>query len=223
MSLTKKLQALTVSGALALGIASNSARASLYDDFSSPALDTTKWEVRQDYEEQPFTEEYGVDANLENFHVKQNNLGDARTYLVPKRNFTAGEIFEYDIFYNSGSGNRVSMLLSDRNRMGIIGNWNYEFTGVPSTTPYHIKMIFGDGFIDQTISHPDGIPLQTGESPTSISRHDLTSYNEIYIGSAFGHNGIGHFDYDNFNITPEPSTLGLLGLGAFALLGKRRK
>ncbi|MDP2924822.1 MAG: hypothetical protein Q8N99_00460 [Nanoarchaeota archaeon] len=170
----------------------------LYDDFSSGTLNTQKWEVRQDYEGWPFTEEYGVENGV--FHTKQNTLGNAGTFLVPTHKFSAGETFEYDIIYNSGTGNRISMLLADRNRMGIVGNMNSEFTGIPSTTPYHVKMVFGDGFIDQIISNPNGIPLQIGDSPTSISRHDLTSYNELYIGVRTGHNGVAHFDYDNFTI-----------------------
>ena len=44
----------------------------VYDDFSSEALDASKWEVRQDVEGHPLTNEYWVDSELKNFHVQQS-------------------------------------------------------------------------------------------------------------------------------------------------------
>jgi len=168
----------------------------IYDDFSSQSLDTNKWDVRQDYEGWPFTNEYGLDTNSQNFHTKQNNVGGAGTFLVPTHKFSTGESFEYDINYNSGSGNRVSMLLVNNvNRMGIVGYWNGPENSDFGT--YHVEMTFGDGFIDQIIRSPDG---------TESNRHDLIGLNEnheLYIGVRTGHNGLVDIDYDNFRICNE--------------------
>jgi len=220
MGLKKTLVGLVLGGAVILGLAGKASSAPvLYDDFSAPTLNSEKWEVKQDYEGWPFTDEYGVESGK--FSIRQNNIGNAGTFLVPTHRFSAGDIFEYDINYNSGEGNRVSMLLvNQQDRMGIVGNWNHEFTGVPSTIPYHIKMVFGDNWIEQTISNSEGVPLSTGDSPLSIDRKDFTTFNsphEIYIGMRTGHNGIGNFSYDNFyiDVVPEPSSLVLLGLGLF--------
>ena len=76
-----------------------------YDDFSSGALDTSKWEIRQDVENRPFMDEYGLDSVLKNFHTQQNTIGDARTYLFPKHTFTKGDIIEYDFDVISKEGN----------------------------------------------------------------------------------------------------------------------
>jgi len=156
----------------------------LYDDFSSGILDGKKWEVRQDYEGWAFTDEYGLDSSSQNFHTQQNNKLNSGTFLVPTHKFLAGEIFEYNITYNGGEGNHVSnVFVNKANRFGTVGYWN---EGGSEIKTYYIKLEFGDGW---------------------IKFNDITTYAlstsppyEIYIGTRTGHNGIGHFDYDNFYI-----------------------
>jgi hypothetical protein len=97
----------------------------VYDDFSSETLDTSKWEIRQDVEGQPFMEEYGVDSDLENFHTKQNTLADRRVYLFPKRTFTTGDVLEYDTEVISKQGNWMQMTLLTGDQYARIGGLGY--------------------------------------------------------------------------------------------------
>ena len=58
----------------------------LYDNFSDGFLNKEKWEIRQDPEGQPFTDEYGVefvDGSFV-FHIEQMSIGSHRTFLVPR-------------------------------------------------------------------------------------------------------------------------------------------
>jgi hypothetical protein len=52
------------------------------------------------------------------------------------------------------------------------------------------------------------------------------TWTTIFIGAqSFGNSGItsvGGFHYDNVTFTPEPATMSLLGLGALALIRKRK-
>ncbi|MEK6935230.1 MAG: PEP-CTERM sorting domain-containing protein [Nanoarchaeota archaeon] len=215
MSFKKTLTNIIFTGALALGGLSEQAKATLYDDFSSPTLNTSKWDVRQDYEGWAFSDEYGIENGV--FHTQTNNARDTGTFLVPKHQFVAGDTFEYDLNYNGGTGNRVSMLfVNKQNRYGLVGNWNGS--GNQSFGTYHIKLEFLENgiksnFQDLDFSFPGGILPTTSNAPY-----------EIYIGMRTGGNGTAHFDYDNFYINgvPEPATLSLLALGSLALLKKRK-
>lgn len=163
----------------------------VYDDFSSGVLDTSMWEIRQDYEGQPLIADSSLDITEQNFHTAQDSIiGDHRTYLVPTQKFKAGDIFEFDLDFISANGNSMVMLLIDnQNRIGLGGCW--DGTCQPFQT-YHIKLEFKEGVIK--ITHD----LWSDEvSINSNSEH------EIYIGTVFGHNGIGHIDYDNFKLCKE--------------------
>ena len=160
----------------------------VYDDFSSDTLDTSKWEIRKDYEGQPFIADSGLDADLENFHTRQDSiLGDHRTYLVPKYKFKAGDMLEYDINFIYAEGNSVNMFLVDNQyRFGLGGCWD----GVCRPfEKYHNKIEFGEGQI----------------TFNEVTTHTINNNveHEVYIGTVFGHNGIGHIDYDNFIICTE--------------------
>ena len=169
----------------------------LYDDFSSGTLDTSKWEIRQDVENQSFMNEYWIDSNLGNFHTQQNTTGDYRVYLVPKRNFTTGDVLEYDTNLISKENNYMQMVLLTGDqyiRVGIFGNSSgtqgYDELGIS-----HIKIEFQENNFYLERTTPSGITL--------IDNLPLTKTNgnyELYIGSVSGHNGKVHIDYDNFSI-----------------------
>ena len=171
-----------------------------YDDFSSGSLDTSKWEVRQDVEGQPFMDEYLVDTILQNFHTQQNILGDRRIYLVPKYTFTTGEVFEYDFNVVSKEGNYMQMdlLTGDQYiRLGIMGYINgiqgYDELGVS-----HIKIEFQENNLHFERTTPSNITL----TDDLILTNSNGNY-EFYIGSLSGHNGKTHIDFDNFVICSE--------------------
>ena len=175
----------------------------VYDDFSSGVLNTSKWEVRQDVEGQPFTDEYWVDSGLQNFHTQQNTIGDKRVYLVPKRNFTTGNILEYDFNVISKEGNYMQMDLLTGNQyirvgiMGYIGGvQGYDELGIS-----HIKIEFQENNLHLERTSPSNVNL--------IDNLALTNTNgnyELYIGSVF--TNPSHIDYDNFKLcteVPEPT------------------
>lgn len=181
----------------------------VYDNFSSGTLDTSKWEIRQDVEGQPFIEEYWVDTNLGNFHTQENTIGDKRVYLVPKHSFTTGDVLEYDFNVVSKEGNYMQMDLLTGNqyiRVGIMGYISgvqgYDELGVS-----HIKIEFQENNFHLERTSPSNVTL--------IDNLALTGANgtyELYIGSVSGHNGRTHIDYDNFKFcteqeeSPQPPT-----------------
>lgn len=164
----------------------------LYDDFSSETLDTNKWEVRQDYEGWSFTNEYGLESILEGeiengmFHTKQNIIGNAGTFLVPKYKFEEGDVFEYDVIYNGGTGNHThNIFVNKTKRIGLESTFGYWNGGNPTPGTYHMKLTFSN----------KGINV----NGTNYTLIDNPPY-EIYIGTRTGNNGTGHFDYDNFHL-----------------------
>ncbi len=175
----------------------------IYDNFSSGVLDTSKWEIRQDYEGQPFTDEYWVDSGLKNFHTQQNTIEDKRVYLVSKHNFTTGDVLEYDFNVISKEGNYMQMdlLTGDQYiRIGIMGYiggvQGYDELGIS-----HIKIEFQENNLHLERTSPSNVTL--------IDNLPLTNANgsyELYIGSVF--TNPAHIDYDNFKLCaeiPEPS------------------
>lgn len=171
-----------------------------YDDFSSGVLDTNKWEIRQDVEGQPLTDEYWVDSGLENFHIQQNTIGDRRTYLFPKHTFTTGDILEYDFNVISKEGNYMQMdlLRGDQYiRVGIMGYIN-GVQGYDELGTSHIKIEFQENNFHLERTSPSDVTL--------IDNLALTNANgsyELYIGAVSGHNGRMHMDFDNFELCTE--------------------
>ena len=113
----------------------------LYDDFSSGSLNNSLWEIRQDVEGQPLTDEYGVENENGNFvfHILKNSTGDKRTYLFPNRTFTTGDKFEWGsnlVSYQDGFAGMVLLTGDQYIRIGIqtpgilpdeIGVWHITF------------------------------------------------------------------------------------------------
>ncbi len=182
----------------------------LYDDFSSGALNSSKWE-ESTFHGDPFTDEHFVNVTEEVYRIAQNSPGDAETNLAPKRHFIAGESFSYDIIYNGGSGNHFSQPLINGNYppsqiesclapggCGPIGFWN----GVPDLQAqigvYKINFSFSPNEVKMIAIRPDNVTIIntfTGNSEP---------YN-ITINTHTGHNGLMHFDYDNVVICSEQS------------------
>jgi len=172
----------------------------VYYDFSSGQLNESKWEIRQDVEGQPFTDEYWVDSDLENFHIQQNEIGDRRTYLFPKHSFTTGDVLEYDFNVISKEGNYMQMdlLTGDQYiRVGIMG-YNNGVQGYDELGISHIKIEFQENNFHLERTSPSGIFL--------VDDLYLTNPNgnyELYIGAGSGHNGRMHMDFDNFELCTE--------------------
>lgn len=210
-----------LSAGILVGLASSqSAKSALYDDFSSGVLDTTKWTISQDIENQQLTDEYGVDSELKNFHTRQIQIGDRRTYLKPTREFNAGETLTYQATYLSGMGNNGHIILVNNrvtpNRHGIFGFNNSPQPYQDGFGTYNIQLNFLQNGVNISGQGPNGLvwydqPMNQSESAPYT----------LYIGSFSGHNGNTHIDLDNFHITHEPSSLEILGPG-IATLARRR-
>ena len=169
----------------------------VYDNFSSGNLNTSKWEIRQDVENQPFMEEYWIDNESLNFHTLQNTTGDHRVYLFPKYNFTTGDVLKYDFNVVSKENNyiQIDLLTGDQYiRVGIMGFIN-TMQGYDELGKSHIKIEFQENNFHLERTSPSNITL--------IDNLPLTKTNgtyELYIGSVSGHNGRVHIDYDNFEL-----------------------
>lgn len=185
-----------------INLASATQVCEIYDDFSSGVLDTEKWEIRQDVEGQPLMDESLVDTDLENFHTQQNEIGDRRTYLFPKKTFTTGDILEYDFNVISKEGHYGQMVLLTEDqyiRVGIMG-YNNGVQGYDEIGISHVKIEFQENNFHLERTSPSNVTL--------IDNLPLTNANgtyELYIGSFSGHNGKTHIDFDNFELCTEVS------------------
>jgi len=186
----------------------------LYDDFSSGALDSSKW-TESLFNGPPFPEFHAVSS--EAYNVYQTSVGDTTIILSPNRQFASGDVFQFDLTYNSGSGNNsVNFLLNNAYipnvdpqttplpGSGTIGYWN----GLPDTGnalgTYTIKESFFSDRVEQTITRPDS---------TTISHvYSGASYPYTFgINPHTGDNGTMNFSIDNAYLgnVPEPSALAL--------------
>jgi parallel beta-helix repeat protein len=172
----------------------------IYDNFSSGALNESKWEISQDVEGQPLIDEYWVDNVSENFHTQQNIIGDQRVYLVPKKQFTTGDKIKYETNLVSKEGNYMQMILLTGDqyiRIGISGYIN-GIQGYDELGTSHIELTFEENSL-----------VLSRESPSGEIFHDILNLNnhngtyEIYIGTVSGDNGKVHIDYDNFEVYTE--------------------
>jgi len=191
-----------VNGACRL-VGTNATNLTLYDDFSSGPLNTNKW-IELQFHNDPFTDEHFVNTTEGVYHIAQISVGDAETNLRPIINFTAGHSFSYEVIYKGGSGNHFSQPLINGNYpstqtnpclasggCGPIGYWN----GVPDLGAqigtYRINFDFFQNQVRMTAIRPDNITIIntfTGNSaPYTLD-----------INTHTGHNGLMHFDYDNF-------------------------
>lgn len=236
MKFLEKLAAGACAGVVVLG-ASKSAGDFLYDDFSSGSLDNTKWEVRQDPEGQPLTEEYGIQNGT--FTARNFNLPDRRTLLsLIGHTFQPGEELDYDVNYVSGSGNRAMVIFVDngpldRNNVGQIpyggGSIGYngqDFFAGNTFGNYHVNLNFKSGGLEVNITRPD-LSLYSEFFPASTffyggSSHSL--FPPFNVGFETWSNGSIQAEYDNVYVgeIPEAPTIEIISLGAILSLARRR-
>ncbi|MDO8460083.1 MAG: hypothetical protein Q7S74_03170 [Nanoarchaeota archaeon] len=178
----------------------------LYDDFSSGFLDSTKW-IESTFHGDPFTDEHFVNISEEAYHIEQNIEGDRETNLEPTRLFNAGDSFYYEVVYKGGSGNHQSQPLINGNYppsqiescnypiagCGAIGYMNdFPDLGAQIGT-YRINFEFFHNQVKMTTIRPDNVNII----------NTFTGNSEPYkltINTHTGHNGLMHFDLDNFYI-----------------------
>ncbi len=151
----------------------------IYDEFSGNSLDVTKWqETAESDSGTDFVSEHGVRNGA--YHTAQNEAANRAVNLITTRSFASGEIFEYDIFYSGGSGNRLSRIYFDGSEedlpineryldvrlarqgygrkgfatSGDIGYWNGESEVGNVVGKYHVKVDFLTTNTTVTLTNP---------------------------------------------------------------------
>ncbi|MBI5872147.1 hypothetical protein HZB88_03615 [archaeon] len=190
--------------------------AEVYDDFSSGELDEDLWTVSVGSVSN-YLEEYYLDTVNANYHTAKLTAGEASVLLIMNREFSAGDSISYEVNYVSGSGNAFSRLYIDGNYLelrmrdvdsydcgscptsGSIGYWNGDSEVGNSLGAYYVEVIFNEDTADISITNPEG----------EIWAYTTTSLSEPHtfgIETRTGHNGLVHFDYDNFEVLSEEET-----------------
>jgi len=170
----------------------------IIDNFSSSELNLDKWrEVPGSDINNIFLDEHGVQNGV--YHTANLIPSDKGSTLeMNNRVFKAGDIIEYDIYYNSGEGNRISVISIDESTKwwGVVGFWNGAQPAGNTFGKYHVKVVFTSNGVDVFVTNPEGIKLKMEGFPqVSGETHTLG------FGTRTGHNGVVHMDYDNVKIT----------------------
>jgi len=191
----------------------------LYDSFSGTILDNTKW-VEENLQAE--LNEHYIDTVTQTYHQAAIGItGDRETSLTLTRRFNASETLDYDVYYNSGSGNLLSRVwINDRPgdggdvetsacgpytpeltfaTGGAIGYWNgVSCIGQDVKGKYHIRIEFQENSVNVIFIDPNNNVI--GYTP--IYSMSVPPF-KIAISTRTGHNGIGHIDYDNFIINKD--------------------
>ncbi len=195
----------------------------LYDDFSSGSLNSTKWTELQ-IDGWPFPDQHYVNTTTQKYHFAQNSATPRGAGIKLNRTFLPGEKISYEVYFdlsqNGGvSGcfiNGVHCTLSGvvpnptpNPGSGAIGYWN-GLSDVGSVTGlYKITQEFNQNNITQTIIRPDNSIIQ--------HTYNSVSYPATFmIMSQTDSNGLMMTDFDNvyFSNSSIPQTNSSLPLVA---------
>ncbi|MEK6952767.1 MAG: hypothetical protein AABX29_07165 [Nanoarchaeota archaeon] len=180
----------------------------VYDDFSSGVLNASKWS--ESTATTFFTDEHFVDTSNENYHVAQYSAVNRDTKLIFNRDFFPGEEFKYTLTYNSGSGNQYSSVFpwgDDASAIiedcttpspgcGGVGYWNGETAIGIQKGNYLVAYQFFDNYVILNFTRPDNTNIWFKMSNLNPPYH-------FGVSTSTGHNGVMHFDYDNFELCTE--------------------
>ncbi len=187
------------------------ASASVYDDFSTGPLDTSKW-TEFPYND-PNIDEHYVDTVEQVYHAAQPTVvGNRQTFLKMNRLMNTGETLEFDAILVNRIGNAHMWMWFDGQPenwthitpcstpspgCAMIGYWNGEHDVGTALGKYHIKIVYDEGQASVTFTRPDNTTITDIMGLTSSPTHMFG------VSTLTGHNGEIHFDYDNFEITTE--------------------
>ncbi|MBI2675143.1 MAG: lamin tail domain-containing protein [Candidatus Aenigmarchaeota archaeon] len=176
----------------------------LYDDFSGNSLNLTKWNESTDF---AFTDMHGINTTEGAYHNSQIETVSpgTTTFLTMNRLIQATERLEFDIKYVSGEGNNIFYYyfngiapqhLFNCSNCGTIGFWNTNGSIGTDFGIYHFKIEFYQTGVYWQIRKPDSTLFIANFTNSPIL---IAPYSVKFI-TATGHNGLVHFDYDNFTI-----------------------
>jgi hypothetical protein len=183
----------------------------VYDDFSSPLLNTTKWTESTDLESWPLFDEHAVTSELR-YHTAQLAPDNRVILLTSNRVFVPGESLTYKTYVQSMSGNILSRptingipldLLAGSSCAGYstcadIGYWNGVSEAGDAPGLYVVSIAFSNGTINLTFTNPLSQTFTRTLGPV------IPPFT-FGVASRTGHDGVGHIDYDDFVITqPDP-------------------
>lgn len=187
-----------------------------YDDFSNGSLNPDKWteSTLTTYLDEHFisSEDGGV------YHTAQLNPGNADVVFTPTREFNPGEILEHTVNYVSGEGNQqFQYMFNDATWSGGytwledcttpspgcngIGHWNGDTDVGAQLGVYNRRLEFLEDRIFITTTRPDG--TQINHTAIDDGSGNLVPPYTVHLIPHTGHNGITHFDFDNFEICVE--------------------
>ena len=178
----------------------------VYDDFSQPVLNQSRWWVNADPQRQNVMDG-GIDKNLQTFYTQQNTTEDRRVYLVPKIQFTIGDQLSYDVNVINKSGHYGNLVLISQDdfpinnvfsRLGVVGYNNgpqpFDELGIS-----HIKLVFLEKSLSIIRISPSGKNYSQ-----EISLPTINGSYRLLVGSFSNNNGTPvHIDYDNFVLCNE--------------------
>jgi len=187
--------------------------AEVYDDFSGSTLNSTLWTESSDSTSGGDLDEYGLDTTNQNYHTTQTSAGDRGRLLLLTQEFEEGDVLQYDVFLQESSGNIISRLYMNENYLdlivgtdsggyatsGDIGYWNGESEVGHEVGTYDVTIIFND-VIDIEIVNPSG-------TNWTYTISNVTPPYTFGVGTRTGHDGTGHIDYDNFEVTYASATI----------------
>jgi len=137
----------------------------------------------------------------EGYHTIQSPPKEGGIRLSIKEKYSAGYIFEYDVDYISGQGNRMSRIVINdqpvdevlRSWRGAIGYWDATMGFGNELGKYHVKIRFEDTGATITVTQPSG-----------SSKTEFVSLLPPYIfgfETRTGGNGAINVVYSNFKLT----------------------
>lgn len=190
-----------------IGLVSAIQTCQVFDDFSSDILDTSKWE--EGYARSgggDWIDEHYLDTTNQNYHTSQLSQADKGVELKSLHIFQAGDILEFDLIYDSGSGNHWGCIFWDETSnwndgLICVGHWNEVSSHGGEYGTYHIKGTYKEAGIDMEMILPNG-STETWDYRSSIYAEIRAPYTFSII-TRTGHNGLAHMDYDNFEICSE--------------------
>lgn len=195
MMLSMKMLGLAGVAAMAMGVTSASADV-LITDFSSFSQTGTY----VDWASGTFT------SGATDWRVEASNFGGGWVTFAPQIDASAEDTIEVTLTVNPAN---------------VATNFNIVlFSGAPGSTQAGWTFTLGAG-TQTLIADLDNPDFFNAGSLGTWDKSDIG--NEWHVQGTFANNDHMDLTFDNLVLTPEPASLGLMGLGGLVMAGRRRR